>query len=345
MEHDPYKQARARPSRELLRALSDRYGIDASDAIDLGGSMNLNLLVRRGEERLVARVYMPYVTPDRLSDIQRARREVAARGIPCPAAIPTNDGAAWATLGGSLVEVEPFVGRDANMDSWERLETALPLLGRIHTLLRPLEASPDGRTAPVANHVEATDALRWTLMGTERIRSWNPTAEEVELLEAAEELARLLDYAEQPLERSLPRQLVHGDFWDNNVFFSDGRVVLVADFDFMGVRARIDDLALTLYYTNSTFTDDQRSGRRMTRLRKLVDAYDSGLDDRLTRDERNALPLALARMPLYFVGLVGALETERQARRLAAEIRPDLRWALGIARDVDRWQNAFSTPL
>jgi Ser/Thr protein kinase RdoA (MazF antagonist) len=46
----------------------------------------------------------------------------------------------------------------------------------------------------------------------------------------------------------LPHQLVHGDFWDNNVGFLGGRPVLVADFDFMGERARIDDLALTLWY-------------------------------------------------------------------------------------------------
>jgi Ser/Thr protein kinase RdoA (MazF antagonist) len=54
----------------------------------------------------------------------------------------------------------------------------------------------------------------------------------------------------------LPRQLAHGDFWDNNVLFRSGRVVSVTDFDFMGVRPRIDDLALTLYHTNSTFSDD-----------------------------------------------------------------------------------------
>ena len=57
--------------------------------------------------------------------------------------------------------------------------------------------------------------------------------------------------------------------------------MLVADLDFMGERARIDDLALTLYYTNSTFTDDQTSDTRIRRLRTLVDAYDSGLDQPL----------------------------------------------------------------
>jgi Ser/Thr protein kinase RdoA (MazF antagonist) len=59
----------------------------------------------------------------------------------------------------------------------------------------------------------------------------------------AEELAELVGQAEAGLVARLPRQLVHGDFWDNNVLFRHGRPVLVCDFDFMGERARIDDLA------------------------------------------------------------------------------------------------------
>ena len=75
-------------------------------------------------------------------------------------------------------------------------------------------------------------------------------------MEAAEELAQLVDAAERTAA-PLPRQLVRGNLWDNNVFFRAGRPVLVTDLDFMGKRLRIDDLALTLYYTNSTFADNR----------------------------------------------------------------------------------------
>ena len=148
--------------------------------------------------------------------------------------------------------------------------------------------------------------------------------------------------AERAVTAQLPRQLVHGDFWDNNVVFRDGRVALIADFDFMGDRARIDDLALTLYYTNSTFWEDTGSDNRLRRLRGLADAYDSGLDDRLTSLERAALPLALARTPLCFIGMIASLDTEQRARRLAAEMIWDVAWALAIAQNFDRWQAAFA---
>lgn len=68
----------------------------------------------------------------------------------------------------------------------------------------------------------------------------------------AEELAGLVAQAEGGLVARLPRQLVHGDFWDDNMLFRHGRPVLLCDFDFMGERARVDDLALTLWCAAAT---------------------------------------------------------------------------------------------
>jgi homoserine kinase type II len=334
---------RAVPSPGLFDVLRRRYGMDSTAAAtDLGGSSNLNLLVTVNADRFVVRVYRPWVTAARLADIQRVRRHLAHGGVPCVLPVPTRDGEEWVVVDGRLVEVERFVEHEAHMDSWERLEGGLPVLGRIHTLLRGLMVSPDGRQAPAANHVAPQHALAWTLRGTRHIRTWDASPAELWLADAAEELARLVDGAEREVSALVPQQLVHGDFWDNNVLFRAGRVVLVTDFDFMGERARIDDLALTLYYTNSTFGADPLSDDRVRRLRALVDAYDSGLDDRLSSRERAALPLALARTPLCFVGMIAALDTEQRARRLAAELMGDVAWALALAQDIDRWQAAFA---
>jgi homoserine kinase type II len=136
--------------------------------------------------------------------------------------------------------------------------------------------------------------------------------------------------------------LVHGDYWDNNVLFHAGRIVHVADLDFMGERARIDDLALTLYYTNSTFADDPASEQRARRLRTLVDAYDRGGDEPLTSAERATLPVALARTTLCFIAMIPAVDSEQGARRLAAAMTGDIAWALAIMRDLDRWRAAFA---
>lgn len=333
---------RATPSPELFNVLRDRYGIEAAgSAIDLGGSANLNLLV--GDDRWVVRVYRPYVTAPRLAELNLARRELALGSVPCSEILPTREGKPWTIVSGRLVEVERYVESDANMDSWGRLEAGLPLLGRIHTLLSGVKVSSTGRQSLFANHVEPQEALDWTLRGTQRIRAWDASAAELQLAKLSEELAHLVSVAEREIVAALPRQLVHGDFWDNNVLFRNARVVLATDFDFMGERARIDDLALTLYYTNSTFSEDPLSDDRIRRLRLLIDAYDSGLNDPLSNLERAALPLAIARQPLWSVGKwMALLDAEETARRLAAEISPDVTWALQIVRDLDRWQDAFA---
>jgi homoserine kinase type II len=332
------------PSSSLFDAFRDAYGIDCpTDPIDLGGSSSLNLLVGSGHDRSVLRVYRRSMTAGRLREIHLARRELSAAGVPCPNLIPTRGGQPWILFEGRLVEVERYVERDADMNSWERLESGLPILGRIHTIFRTLEVGDDGKTPIFANHIESSDVIDRTLRGTQRIRGWHPSAPELQLAAAAEELAHRVSSAEERFIAALPRQLIHGDFWDNNVFFRDGRLILVTDLDFMGERARIDDLALTLYFTCWEYPEQHVSDERLRRLRRLVDAYDAGLDEPLACTERAALPLAIARQPLWSIGgWVALLDDEQAARRHAEGMVTEVQWALGVVREVERWQAAFA---
>ena len=335
---------RAAASSELLELICECYGFNnVSGVRDLGGSSSLNLFIAANGSRYVARVYRPYVSAARLGAIQHVRRELARGGVPCAEEVPTSDGAPSIMFEGRIIEVEHFVEGESKMETWESLELGLPWLGRIHSLLRGMRVNSEGRTPLFANHVEPFDTLAWTRRGTQRIRDWGPTPGEQRLIEAVEELAQRVADAEQHLILSLPRQLVHGDFWDNNVLFQKGRIVLVADFDFMGMRARIDDLALTLYYTNSTFSEDPTSDNRIACLGRLVDAYDRGLEDSLAEIERVALPLAIARQPLWWIGRwLPLLDNEEEARQGLAEMAWDVEWALQIIRDFGRWQTAFA---
>ncbi len=334
---------RAALSPELLTAVRNYYGLGSTNwAVDLGGSSNLNVLVDDGNRRYIVRMYRPYVTASRLRDVQFVRCELAARGVPCPDVVPTRDGQPWVVFNGRLVEVEAYVEHTANMDSWERLEIALPMLGRIHTILQDVEIGSDGKRPLFANHIEPQDALGKSLRGIQRIRGWASSPADLYLADAAEKLARLVAAAENDLVSLLPRQLAHGDFWDNNVLFRDGRVVLVTDFDFMGERARIDDLALTLYFTNLKYTETAASDAQLERLRRLVDAYDSGLATPLSRVERATLPLAMARQPLWSIGgWVALLDDEQSARQHAAGTISEVNWALGMLGELDKWQLAF----
>jgi Ser/Thr protein kinase RdoA (MazF antagonist) len=335
---------RARPGPGLFGALRDHWGLGGfAEAVDLGGSSSLNLLVDGADGRYVARVHRPHVTPGRLGAVHQARQTLLAGGVPCPPPVPTRQGAQWVALEGRLIEVEAYVDHDAVMDSWQRLEAGLGLLAQVHNRLRGLEVGEEGRRPRFTNHLAPVDLLASVRQGVERIRGWEPTPAERRLADLSEELAEVVAQAEAGLVARPPRQLVHGDFWDNNVGFHGGRPVLVADFDFMGERARIDDLALTLHCARSDLGTEGGPGEERARLGRLAARYDAGLDRPLSATERAALPVAMARQPLSSIGgWVARLDDQAAARRHAASTGPELAAARQLMTELGRWQHAFA---
>jgi Ser/Thr protein kinase RdoA (MazF antagonist) len=324
--------------------LRDQWGLDGvAEAVDLGGSSSLNLLVGDAARRYVVRVHRPSVTAKRLGAIHQARRALLAGGVPCVPPLPTRQGAGWVNLEGRLVEVEAYVNHEAVMDSWQRLEVGMGLLAQVHNLLRQVQVGPEGRWPRFANHLEPADVADSVRRGVERIRSWDPTAAERRLAAVAEDLAELVTQAEVGLLVRLPRQLVHGDFWDDNVLFRHGQPVLLADFDFMGERDRIDDLALTLWCARCDLGAEAGPAQDHARLGRLVDSYDTGLDIPLSEIERAALPLAMARHPLSSIGgWVARLDDQAAARRHAASVAPELVSARQLMAELGRWQDALA---
>jgi Ser/Thr protein kinase RdoA (MazF antagonist) len=341
---DGVRGLRAAPGPGLFEALGVHYGLGPpTERVDLGGSSSLNLLLGDGDRRYVVRVHRRHVTTERLAAIHQARGALLAGGVPCAPVVATRRGAPWVSVQGRLVEVEPYVDHDAVMDSWQRLEVGIALLAQAHGLLRHAEVAEASRRPRFANHLEPAEVQARTAQGTARIRGWGPTAAEIGLADAADRLADLVAQAEAALAARLPRQLVHGDFWDDNVLFRRGRPVLLADFDFMGERARVDDLALTLWCAGFDLGGGIDPAQELPRLRRLVVGYDAAAELPLSAAERAVLPLAMARQPLSSIGgWVARLDEEAAARRHAAAVAPEVRAALRVVADLGRWQDAFA---
>ena len=330
-------------SAELIDTVVRAYELTTNgDPIDLGGSSNLNLLFPEGELGYVARIYRAWVTQERLEGIQSVRAPLRAAGLPFPQTRPAADGCLFLPFADWLVEVEPFVsGQD--MRTWAELKDGMRMLGMIHTVLSGITAPPGTRRALAANHIDAADAFQTTVRACSAIRAWASTASEERIVRVSEELVSALLYSGDESSLELPRQLVHGDFWDNNVKFQNGSLVAVLDLDFMEEGARIDDLALVLYYANSgsTFASLRSPVERMQALRQLVDAYDSGLECHLSEEERAALPLALARTPLKYARHLRLCTSAAEQRAVALAEAPELEWALSIAKRPLPWRAAL----
>jgi Ser/Thr protein kinase RdoA (MazF antagonist) len=324
---------RASVSAELLSLVGREYALDELSPVrDLGGSYNLNLLVRARQGSFVVRVYQPWVTSERLAAIQGVRSSLGERGWPVAPLVLTRAGAGSCLLGRRVVEVEASVTAGGPMASWSELKFGLPWLARLHDALRDVPALPAAAVAPVANHLAASEVPAETAPAFESIRSWASTAAELRYLASAERLAAVVSEVDQFV---LPTQLVHGDFWHDNVQLDGSRLVRLGDFDFLGVRPRIDDLALTLFFANEHAGRSDLSDGRLSQLRRLVDVYDASLEQPLSADERAALPYAIARTPLTFVRDLADGSPFHRAELV--ELRgPEYEWALRVLDDP-RW--------
>lgn len=333
--------ARAVVSADLEGFLRANWRVwPAGPAPDLGGSSNLNLLVTDGRSLQVARIYRPFVTSQRVAALQAVRNHLASHGVPCAEAIPAVGGRCWEIFEGRVVEAEPYVAAPAAMNTLARVQTGVAVLGRIHALLQAFPSNPAAAAPRFANYIAADGLVEAVAAGTRRIRAWQPTPAEARLADLADGLAETLAGHEQDRPVQPSRQLVHGDFWDNNVLFRDGQVALVTDFDFLADRPRTDDLALTLYFTSVDITDLTTDPAPLT---ELTDAYESGLGTRLSQHERAAIPLAMARQPLWSISVwVALLDDQDAARRHLAATAPQLEWALQLASRITQVQHALT---
>lgn len=330
-------ELRARVGPDLLAHISREYGLTWSrEPEDLGGFNNLNVLLATTRGELVARVYAPWVTEARVGAIQTARSALLDGGLPVPETIAAADGAALGLVNGRVVEVEEYIAGE-NMDLGDRLRAGMPYLGRVHSILATVNVVEDGKRAPHSNQVDPENVLVRAARASEDLRAGHPG-----LADLADQVAARVHAAESPLLSALPRQLVHGDFWDNNVLFRGNELVVILDLDFMGERVRVDDLALTLYYVTSTLA--ARGSPPTTQLpflRELIDLYDEGLATRLSSEERAALPIAIARTALAILGHSPDIADSDARANFIDEMRPDIDWSADLMRDLDEWQVAF----
>ena len=226
---------------------------------------------------------------------------------------------------------------------WPGCEPAWRCFGRIHALRQAFPAGPAAAAPRFANYVAAPGLVQAVAAGTRRIRAWRPTPAEARLADLADRLADTLARWDLACPVPIRRQLVHGDYWDDNVRFRGRQVALVTDFDFLGERPRTDDLALTLYYTSVDIADTTRDPAQLA---ELVGAYESGLGTRLSQDERAAIPRAMARQPLWSIAVwVALLDNQETARRHLVATGAELKWALQLTGRIAQVQDALTNRL
>lgn len=202
-----------------LGALSDFAGIAA-------GMQNSNYFVTAGGVRRVLTVF-EHLTPAELDFYLALMAHLAAHGLPCPQPLADAAGRRWRVLAGkpaALLSCLPGACREST--STDDCHALGATLARLH-----LAASnfPEALPNPCG--------AAWR----ERI------GRELAALLSADERGRLLAELEFQAKQDyskLPRGIIHGDLFRDNVLWQAGQLTGVLDFYFAGEDALLFDLAV-----------------------------------------------------------------------------------------------------
>ncbi len=316
---------------------------------DLGGGFSTNLLVSGEEQPLVVRIHRPEITVERVAAQQAARVVLAQAGIPVALAQPWFGAGTVGRLGdGRVVEVEPYLlelPHDPDglqrMDTPERLVIGAGLLARVHDAWRRADLPRAAQVARHANHLESSVTPQLASQGAARMRSWGRDDLSEYADRVVSHLRQVVDL-EQSWLAELPRQVVHGDWWDNNVLFDGREPVAVLDLGFLGHRARIDDLAPPIWFHLLRAGAGLPTDDDLDLVAAMVAAYDDQAMHPLSAAERRALPLAVARQPAWSVGHWVLELPEPAAQGHALDASGEFAVAEHVLAHRERWWAALA---
>jgi homoserine kinase type II len=202
-----------------LGALSDFAGIAA-------GMQNSNYFVTAGGVRRVLTVF-EHLTPAQLDFYLALMAHLSARGIPCPQPVADPEGRLWRSLAGkpaALLSCLP--GADIEAASAEQCSLLGTTLARLH-----LAAADFPQPLPNPCGADWRETVGCALLP-------QLSADERSRVTAELAFQAAQDYA------ALPRGVIHGDLFRDNVLWQSGQLSGVLDFYFAGEDVLLFDLAV-----------------------------------------------------------------------------------------------------
>jgi homoserine kinase type II len=302
---------------DLLRFIESQYALGIIQSCqDLGGAYNLNILLDMVNGSCVARVYRPWVTEERLKAVQAVKSWLRERQLPTILPLTTTDGAAFTAYDNRLVEVEPYVAHRASQETWASYEQGFLMLGNLHNALA-LYPQSTVITPPVVENYGTPDMLRrWTAGTLQRLQQADgPRVKEA--ISLTEKTLRILEPLQEHwmrVKNDLPHQLVHGDYVINNLLWVKGDISAIVDFDFLASHERIFDIAYALYWMFCRLEPESAvQDWSWQRAARMIQIYNSANHYPLSKEETMALPLEMARVPLYWIAEAGFLDDPVEA--------------------------------
>ncbi len=205
------------------------------DAISEGVE-NTNYRVEAGGRTYVLTLYEKRVRPEDLPFFLALTTHLADAGYPAPRPIPQQDGATLGTLNGrpaALIAWKP--GRWKREPERQHFETAGARLAQLHVLAAQ---RPDDPSAPPNRFALAA----WR----DLLTRCQAAAEAAEWSSMLATLAAEITLFDAAWPTDLPTGVIHGDYFPDNILFTDDAITGVIDYYFAGRDAFAYDLAIAI---------------------------------------------------------------------------------------------------
>lgn len=274
--------------------------------------------------------------PPNLRDMDRIRAQhtliqfLRDRGFPAPDLVPTRDGATFLELDGEVYEIQRYIPGDlCDAGRPTHVAQAARGLGWYHASVarfdHPSLQRAEERYGPRALQ-RIFDAL---------VKDWDQPAD----TSLKDHICELRDHVEDLEARynrfgALPKLVIHGDYYADNLIFREDELVGVVDFDVAHRTWRAMELAEALIYfaveRRRRFHHIVYSGvLNLEAMQRFLRAY--AVEAELSADEAQALPHLIRT-----IWLCAALDPPLQPRlalKAAPQALPEILALAGWARD------------
>jgi len=305
-------------NQTLVKVVLEAFDLGAPLSITrLGGTATRKFAVRVPQGRFVVRVRPAEFAEERMI---RFDHEVLWRltkeGLPVPSPQKRPDGTSWMQSGDDTIEVLSWVeGEPFEWNDLHALEDVGRFLARFHATLSD-DIPPGKEGFPREDHPDLME---------DYVARIGPMCESETQARKVKMIGEQLDIVRRHLDGRLwprlPMAVVHGDIHPGNVQFRNSKVAAVYDFDYLGVQARLLDIADAMMFfaarRGSTLDPDdihsltQPFELDLKRSTILLGAYQQ--TQSLTNAEWEALPLVI-RSRWVQIRLRGSRKVPRQEK-------------------------------
>ncbi|MGH2607460.1 MAG: phosphotransferase enzyme family protein [Tepidiformaceae bacterium] len=243
------------------------WGMAAPDRVTRvpGGTLNWNFRVEAGEGTYFLRCYRANLETERIAGEHELVAWVGERGVPAPVAIPMRDGGTIAVVGERRWALLPWMAGEP-VERGALSAAQARSLGAMHGRIQAVLAShPDSDGARMLMRWDKGQSLGLldrliAKAGERREAKW--------IVEGLEMQRRMLDATDVlPPEAfaSLPCQVLHGDFHDQQALFLGDEVSAIVDWEIWHTDPRAWELVRSLAFSlmlTSPWREDYLAGYR-----------------------------------------------------------------------------------